>query len=58
MLKFNSDEFIKEMEEIYGVEDLPLDYEDFENYIEEYEKQTERDLRGGIIKCLKLEQLI
>ena len=27
MFKFNSDEFIKEMEEIYGVEDLPLDYE-------------------------------
>ena len=48
MLRFNSDEFIKEMEEIYGVEDLPLDYEEYENYIEEYEKQTERDLRGGI----------
>ena len=48
MLKFDSEAFIKEMEEIYGVEDLPLDYEDFENYIEEYEKQTERDLRGGM----------
>ena len=48
MLKFDSESFIKEMEEIYGVEDLPLDYEDFENYIEEYEKQTERDLRGGM----------
>ena len=32
MLRFNSDEFIKEMEEIYGIEELPLDYEDFENY--------------------------
>ena len=48
MLRFNSDEFIKEMEEIYVVEDLPLDYEEYENYIEEYEKQTERDLRGGM----------
>ena len=48
MLRFNSDEFIKEMEEIYGIEELPLDYEDFENYIEEYEKQTERGLRGGM----------
>ena len=48
MFKFNSDEFIKEMEKIYGVEDLPLDYKEYENYIEEYEKQTERDLRGGM----------
>ena len=48
MLRFNSDEFIKEMEEIYGVEDLPLDYEEYENYIEEYEKQTERDLKGDL----------
>ena len=48
MFKFNSDEFIKEMEEIYGVEDLPLDYEEYENYIEEYEKQTERGLKGDL----------
>ena len=48
MLRFNSDEFIKEMEEIYGVEDLPLDYEEYENYIEEYEKQTERGLKGDL----------
>ena len=48
MTKFDSEAFIKEMEEIYGVEDLPLDYEEYENYIEEYEKQTERDLRGGM----------
>ena len=48
MYKFDSDSFIKEMEEIYGVEELPLDYEEYENYIEEYEKQTERDLRGGM----------
>ena len=48
MYKFDSDSFIKEMEEIYGVEELPLDYEDFENYIEEYEKQTERGLKGDL----------
>ena len=48
MLRFNSDEFIKEMEEMYGVEDLPLDYEEYENYIEEYEKQTERDLKNDL----------
>ena len=48
MSKFDSEAFIKEMEEMYGVEDLPLDYEEYENYIEEYEKQTERDLRGGM----------
>ena len=48
MLRFNSDEFIKEMEEIYGIEELPLDYEEFENYIEEYEKQTERGLKGDL----------
>ena len=48
MFKFDSESFIREMEEIYGVEDLPLDYEEYENYIEEYEKQTERDLRGGM----------
>ena len=48
MYKFDSDSFIRGLEEIYGVEDLPLDYEEYENYIEEYEKQTERDLRGGI----------
>ena len=48
MFKFDSESFIREMEEIYGVEELPLDYEEFESYIEEYEKQTERDLRGGL----------
>ena len=48
MLRFNSDEFIKEMEELYGAEDLPLDYKEYENYIEEYEKQTERDLKNDL----------
>lgn len=46
MYKFDSDSFIKEMENLEGVEETPLDYEDFE--LEEYEKMNERDLKGGI----------
>ena len=46
MLKFDSEAFIKEMESNEGVEETPLDYEDFE--LEEYEKMNERDLRGGM----------
>ena len=48
MKKFDSDSFIKGLEEIYGVEELPLDYEDYEDYMEAYEQITERDLRGGL----------
>ena len=48
MLKFNSDEFIKEMEELEGVEETPLDFEEFENWYEEYQQETERGLRGGM----------
>ena len=48
MYKFDSDSFIRGLEEIYGIEELPLDYEEYENYIEEYEKQTERDLRNDL----------
>ena len=48
MLKFNSDEFIKEMEELEGVEETPLDYEEFESWYEEYQQETERGLRGGM----------
>lgn len=47
MYKFDSEAMIKELEEIYGVEDTPIDYEEFEEYIE-YKKITERDLRGGM----------
>ena len=46
MLKFDSEAFIKELESLEGVEETPLDYEDFE--LEEYEKINERDLKGGI----------
>ena len=48
MYKFDSEAMIKELEEIYGVDETPLDYEDFENYMEEHEQITERDLRGGM----------
>ena len=46
MYKFDGDSFIAEMESLEGVEETPLDYEDFEQ--EEYERMKERDLRGGI----------
>ena len=46
MYKFDSEAFIKEMESLEGVEETPLDYEEFE--LEEYEKMNERYLRGGI----------
>lgn len=46
MYKFDSDSFIAEMESLEGVEETPLDYEDFE--LEEYERMNERDLKGGM----------
>ena len=46
MLRFNSDEFIKEMEELEGVEETPLDYEEFE--IWQYKQTTERDLKNDL----------
>ena len=46
MYKFDSDSFIAEMESLEGVEETPLDYEEFE--LEEYERMNERDLRVGI----------
>ena len=42
---FDSEAFIREMEEINGVEDSFLDYEEYEEY---YEQITERSLRGGL----------
>ena len=42
---FDSEAFIKEMEEINGVEDSFLSYEDYEEY---YEEIIERELRGGL----------
>ena len=48
MYKFDSDSFIAEMESLEGVEETPLDYEDFESWYEEHQQETERGLRGGI----------
>ena len=48
MLKFESDSFIKEMESLEGVEETPLDYEEFESWYEEHQQETERGLRGGL----------
>ena len=42
---FDSEAFIKEMESIQGVEDSPMDYDDYEEY---YLGITERELRGGL----------
>jgi hypothetical protein len=47
MYKFDSEAMIKELEEIYGVDESLLDYEEFEEFME-YEEVNERDLRGGM----------
>ena len=46
MYKFDSEAFINEMEKLEGVEETPLDFEEFEQ--EEYERMNERDLKGGM----------
>ena len=49
MYKFDSEAFIKEMEELdKGIEETPLDYEEFESWYEEHQQETERGLRGGL----------
>lgn len=47
MYKFDSEAFIKELEEMEGVEDTPLEYEDYELYME-VEEMKERDLKGDV----------
>lgn len=47
MYKFDSEAMIKELEEIYGVDDTPMDYEDFEEFMN-HEQITERDLKGDM----------
>ena len=42
---FNSEAFIKEMESLPGVEDTPMDCEEYEEYQEQI---SERELRGGM----------
>ena len=48
MYKFDSDSFIREMESLEGVEETPLDYEDFEASLIWGESETERDLKGDM----------
>lgn len=49
MYKFDSDAFIKEMEELEkGVEETPLDYEEYEASLVWGEQITERDLKGDM----------
>ena len=48
MLKFDAEQIIKELEEIYGVDEAPLSYEEFEEFMEEYEQMTERDLKNDL----------
>ena len=50
MYKFDSDAFIKEMEELGGVEETPIDYEEYETYMyyKDKEQITERDLKGDM----------
>ena len=45
MYKFDSEAMIKELEEIYGVDETPINYEDFEEFMQ-HEDMTERDLRN------------
>ena len=47
MYKFDSEAFIKEMESLEGVEETPLDYEDYELYME-VEAMKDRDIKGDI----------
>ena len=49
MYKFDSEKMIKELEEVYGVDETPLDYEEFEIWLNnQHEEMTEKDLRGDI----------
>ena len=47
MLKFDPEQIIKELEEIYGVDDTPISYEEFEEFMQ-YEEMNERDLKNDL----------
>lgn len=47
MYKFDSEVMIKELEEIYGVDDTPISYEEFEEFMR-HEEMTERELKGDL----------
>ena len=49
MFKFGSEAFIKEMESLESVEEAPLDYEEFEIWLNNlYGEITERELKSDI----------
>ena len=48
MPKFASEAFIKDMESLEGVEETPLDYEEYEASLIWGESETERDLKGDM----------
>ena len=48
--QFDSEAFIKEMESLDGVEETPLDFEEYESWYEEYQQETERGLKGDMQK--------
>ena len=49
MLKFDSYSLIKEMESLESVEETPLDYEEFEIWLNnQYGEITERELKNDI----------
>ena len=49
MYKFDSEAFIKEMESLESVEETPLDYEEFEMWLNnQYGEITERELKSDI----------
>ena len=64
MYKFDSEAFIKEMESLDGVEETPLDFEEFESWYEEYQQETERGLKGDLQnillenRALEIENLV
>ena len=47
MYKFDSEAMIKELEEIYGVDNTPISYEEFEEFMQ-HEEMTERELKGDL----------
>ena len=67
MLKFDSDSFIKEMESLEGVEETPLDYEEFEEMAElsyfreeifklnRFKEEASRNI-SSIVAELKIEE--
>ena len=49
MSKFDSEAFIKEMEELDGVEETPLDFEEFEEWLNiQHDEINERGLKGDM----------